>query len=220
MVSQSGADTTGSPGQLILAVGYFGVTLWFRLYVQGLKSEVFSIIYLCVACSSCCYFVLPPTYQSSNCKWYEYLCTWVQWMSVFFSSGRLNAVNSQIKAEQWPVITVRQKIEQIKNDHRRKEMIILVDVVNLLVNTKTWFFFFSPVKSKEVKHESFEMQFYSPKFKKKKDFRWDLPSLGDISSRDICLLSSMMELQETTIVALKKIISSVSLHKSWPGYSR
>lgn len=56
-VPQSAADTTGSSRQLILAVGYFWLMFWFLLYVQGLESEVFSIIYLCVACSSCCYFV-------------------------------------------------------------------------------------------------------------------------------------------------------------------
>lgn len=73
-VSQSRANTTGSPRQFFLAVGLFERCFWFLLYVQGLESEVFSIIYLCVACSSCCYFVLPPTYQSNNYKWHEYVC--------------------------------------------------------------------------------------------------------------------------------------------------
>lgn len=79
---------------LLEAVGFYEWRFDFYCMFRGLNLKYLVCLYLCVACSSsCCYFVLSPTYQPRNYKWHEYVCysenkEWV-W----------NTVNSQIKPE-------------------------------------------------------------------------------------------------------------------------
>lgn len=120
----------------------------------------------------------------------------------FFSSGRLNAVNSQMITEQWPVSTVRQKTAT-KKMTAEEEWWLFWRHCESVGKHENLIFLFSLWNPKKlfVNINPWKCNFILPNVKKRKDFQCDLPSLGDINCRHVCLLLSRM-------------------HKWWPGYSR